>query len=356
MVSFLPTAIPVTKIEKWHREGTLLLSPKFQRRPIWKKKVKAYLINTMLNRLPIPKIFMRMACDPKTGKEIHEIVDGQQRLRAILEFLEGSVAAAEDEARKSLATSFNQLRERQKKGFMSYKLSVDVLKGASDKDVHDLFRRLNTYTYSLSRQEKRNGRYFGPFKRTVYSLSKETYDFWLDNKIFTPTTISRMAEAELISELLVVILDGLQDKKQGPLRTFYERFEPEGSFRQRSECVNRFTHCLSIMKDILGKELKDSEFRRRPLFYSLYCVIYDALYVMKKSGVNKSRHIIPKQNYEVIRKALNRLGDRLKEEPPKRRYLPFVQATARQTDNLGPRTTRHRFIWNAINSHFVSNT
>ncbi len=52
------------------------------------------------------------------------------------------------------------------------------------------------------------------------------------NKTFTPATISRMAEAELISELLVVILNGLQDKKEKPLREFYDKYEPEGSFKK----------------------------------------------------------------------------------------------------------------------------
>jgi len=73
-----------------------------------------------------------------------------------------------------------------------------------------------------------------------------------------------MAEAELISELLVVILDGLQDKKQKPLREHYEKFEPEGSFPQKRECVAKFKHCLGIVKGIFG-DRKMSEFRRRPL-------------------------------------------------------------------------------------------
>lgn len=353
MVRFQPTTVAVSEILKWHKEGTLLLSPKFQRRSVWKDKARAYLIDTMLNGLPIPKIFLRVASDPKTGKETHEIVDGQQRLRSVLEFLCGDLKAAKDINGRSSEIAFKELPKRQKKEFMKYEFSVDLLKRAKDRDVYDLFRRLNTYTYSLSRQEKRNGSYFGPFKRTVYSLSAQTYDFWLESKIFSSVTISRMAEAELISELLVVILDGLQDKKQKPLRRFYEKFEPEGSFGKKGECVACFNRCLDTIKKIFGDTLKDSEFRRRPLFYSLFCVVFDALYVMPKSPVNNQRHKIPEKNYEDIRNALEGLGDQLRIQPPKRKFLPFIEALARQTDNIGPRATRHKFVWNAISKYLV---
>jgi len=321
---------------------------------VWQPKAKAYLIDTMLNRLPIPKIFMRRGWDPKTGKETHEMVDGQQRLRSVFEFVDGKVRVPKENKQGLSGLKFEQIPEKHRRKFVRYKFSVDLLEGANDPDVYDLFRRLNTYTYGLSRQERRNGSYFGPFKRTVYALSTETYDFWIDNKVFTPRTISRMAEAELISELLVVMIDGLQDKKDVPLKKFYDKFEPEGSFTEKVLCLARFGRCLTIIKGIFGDRLKQSEFRRRPLFYSLFCVIFDALYVMPRSEVNNGRHRIPRKNFAGIREALDSLGNQLKAEHPSDEFLPFIQASARQTDILAPRRTRHRFIWNAISRYFVS--
>ena len=351
MVEFEPCTVSVKEIARWQKDGTLSLSPKFQRRKVWKPKARAYLIDTITNRLPIPKIFLRQSRDPKTGKTIHEMVDGQQRLRTVLEFLDGQVRIPKGNEQGLSGCTFDGMPQKHRRAFLRYKFSVDLLKGARDKDVHDLFRRLNTYTYSLSRQERRNGRYFGPFKRTVYALSTETYDFWINNNIFTPGTISRMAEAELISELLVVMLSGLQDKKETPLRIHYEKYEAEGSFKEKNECVKRFRHCLRVVKGIFGDELKSSEFKRRPLFYSMFCVIFDALYVMPGSP-NASSHTIPRTNHRIIKRELMSLSDEVKKTTPKLELLPFVEALARQTDNVAPRKVRHQFIWDAISKYF----
>jgi hypothetical protein len=355
MVEFEPSPVTMREILKWEKNHTLFLSPKFQRRSVWKPKAKQYLIDTMLNQLPMPKLFMRLARDPKTGKQTHEIVDGQQRLRSVIEFTQDSFKVPRDNKKGLSGLLFSELPTSSRRTLLNYTFVIDLLIGAEDRDVYDLFRRLNTYTYSLSRQEKRNGSYFGPFKRTVYSLSGETYEFWIKNRIFTPSTISRMAEAELISELLLVMMKGLQDKKEKPLRKIYEALESEGSFKNRAECVSRFRHCLKLTGSIFGKSLRSSEFRRRPLFFSLFCVVFDALYVMPDSGVNthKQTHKITSENYKNIRKALIALAEQINATPPEKKYLPFVQAIARQTDNLIPRKTRHKFIWDAVSPHLL---
>src|SRR5437762_1625434 len=76
------------KISWFRREEeseTLDLTPQFQRRPVWTDEQSSYLIDTILSGLPIPEIYIRSSSTPK-GKARYEVIDGQQRIRAVLEF------------------------------------------------------------------------------------------------------------------------------------------------------------------------------------------------------------------------------------------------------------------------------
>jgi uncharacterized protein with ParB-like and HNH nuclease domain len=62
----------------------LILNPTFQRRSVWQPQAKVLLIDTILRKMPVPKVYMRTQINAKTKRSVREIVDGQQRLRAIL--------------------------------------------------------------------------------------------------------------------------------------------------------------------------------------------------------------------------------------------------------------------------------
>jgi uncharacterized protein with ParB-like and HNH nuclease domain len=85
----LRTQYRVGDFVSWQREGTLKLNPNFQRRPVWRKGAKSYLIDTIIRGLPVPIIFLRdLRTDIKTLKAARDVVDGQQRIRTILSFID----------------------------------------------------------------------------------------------------------------------------------------------------------------------------------------------------------------------------------------------------------------------------
>ena len=71
----------------------LNLNPWYQRRSVWNDSQKSYLINTLFERKPIPTIYIRHTIDLEKEKSIKEVVDGQQRIRAILSFYRGEITA-----------------------------------------------------------------------------------------------------------------------------------------------------------------------------------------------------------------------------------------------------------------------
>ncbi len=75
----------------WMKSKQLDLRPQFQRRSVWKPGAKSYLIDTIYRGFPIPIIFIRDRVDPDTFTTTREIVDGQQRLRTILCYIDSSM-------------------------------------------------------------------------------------------------------------------------------------------------------------------------------------------------------------------------------------------------------------------------
>ena len=139
----------INDFREWEQREELLLAPKFQRRSVWSDKARSYLIDTIIKGFPISKIFMRHDVDPKTKKSVREIVDGQQRLKTILNYLSDGFKLSKTHNRKYGGKYFSQLPDNIQKDMLQYQISVDVLLGAEDPVILDVFARLNTYTVNM---------------------------------------------------------------------------------------------------------------------------------------------------------------------------------------------------------------
>ena len=68
-------------------------NPDFQRPAVWVNSQKQLLIDSILRGYDIPKFYWRKT---GSGPDKYDVVDGQQRLRAIFEFHEGKFALPKD--------------------------------------------------------------------------------------------------------------------------------------------------------------------------------------------------------------------------------------------------------------------
>src|SRR5437867_2312048 len=85
------TVFKVSDFLSWQRAGSLVLSPAFQRRPVWPSGAKSFLIDTIIRGIPVPIIFLRQRTNPKTLEPFREVVDGQQRLRTVISFIDAAL-------------------------------------------------------------------------------------------------------------------------------------------------------------------------------------------------------------------------------------------------------------------------
>ncbi len=84
MFNLPPTTHRITEFVKWSKEGSLIIAPPFQRKPVWTDRNKSYLIDSILNNYPVPELYIQVKTDSEGNSE-YIIVDGQQRIRSILE-------------------------------------------------------------------------------------------------------------------------------------------------------------------------------------------------------------------------------------------------------------------------------
>ena len=341
--SYLPRAFTISDFVEWSARNELTMTPKFQRRQVWSDKARSYLIDTILSGRPMPIIYLRQTIDPETRTSTREVVDGQQRLSAIFDFIEGKFAVKRAVSESYGGLTYGSLSEDHQRDVLGYELSVDLLVGATDADVLDIFSRINTYTITLNAQEKLNAKHYGEFKQAVYGLGRDHLEFWRANRILTDPQVARMAEAELTSELVIAMLAGLQDKKK-TIAKYYEDFDDK--FPARRRVVKEFRSVIDAIGTVVGDTLPSTPFRRRTMFYSLFCVFYDALFGLP--GSKHARLSFPERSYPGVRAVLVKLGAEVNKREPSQRYVSFKEASARQTDNIRPRRTRHQFIWDAI--------
>jgi len=344
MKNFDSRTYSINDFREWHERKELELQPKFQRRSVWSDKAKSYLMDTIIRGKPIPKIFMRQDIDPKTRKTIRQVVDGQQRLRTIFSFLQDGFKISKTHHPDYGGKFFSDLPQELQGAILRYELSVDLLLDAPDKEVLDIFARLNSYAVKLNGQELRNAKYFGPFKQTAYALAFEYVSFWTHNGIFTDAQIMRMDEAELVSELLIAMLDGVKSRKV--IESYYKKFDDE--LKGTNRLTQEFRKTLDTIGDFSQAPLKHTPFASPVLFYSLFCSIYHHMYGLP--NLKCARKSFKQIQYAKIWSALERVDEILAKDEPNLSERTFVDSLKHHTTDETVRADRTEFLAKLIAS------
>ncbi len=332
----------VNDFVEWEDRKQLEISPKFQRRSVWSPQAKSFLMDTIIRGKPLPKIFMRQITNPETRTTLREIVDGQQRIRTILNFLKDGFTISRVHNEQYGGLHFSELPSELKGDILKYEISVDLLLDLEDRDILDIFARLNTYSVTLNKQELFNAKYFGYFKQLVYKLSFEYSKFWSDNELFTSTKIMRMAEAELTSDLLVVMLDGIQSKKS--VEKYYNRYDD--NFPEREVIEREFKSTMDFIGDLFEGTLKETNYSRVPVFFGLFVALYHMNFGVE--GLTSSRMPILPADYPKVRSALSNIDEILGMNPVPERYQDFYNSTTKATTDVPSRRMRCEFMANYI--------
>ncbi len=183
-MSITPRGMSIQEAYRNYSEGKFLVNRKYQRKLVWTVDEKEYLIDSVVKDLPIPLILLAQTNDGKL-----EIIDGLQRLNAIISFVENRYSInnlffdveQSSRAKQSAAEGFfEQIKDNKLlldakvcADFLDYQLAVTIYPSSDEKEVTDIFGRINSGGKQLSPQEKRQAGMLDIFSNTIRKISSE---------------------------------------------------------------------------------------------------------------------------------------------------------------------------------------
>jgi hypothetical protein len=229
---------------------------------VWTEKQRCSLVESILLDIPIPEIYVQVATG-EDGSTSYGVVDGQQRLQTILQFvgIEAEEDQNEDEDNNDfvlsnlpktsvfLDKSFGDLSPEQKKKLFAYEVRVRLLHTENQAEIEDVFKRLNKFTMPLKAQELRNATYHSAFAALAEAPADDEY--WAVNRILTSASIRRMGDIEFMSDLLIGLMHGPQGGSAKILDEYYEIYEPyEDEMPNQAKLTHQFGETLKAIQTL----------------------------------------------------------------------------------------------------------
>ncbi len=351
MKNFDSRTYSINDFVEWNDKKQLQLAPKFQRKSVWTDDARSYLMDTIVRGKPIPKIFIRQTLNVETRQSIREVVDGQQRLRTIISYLNDGFVISKKHNEIYGGYFFSQLNNIDpeiQSQILNYELAVDLLVNLPDSEILDIFSRLNSYSVVLSEQEKIHASHFSQFKLVVDKIAHKFNAFWLNNKILTNQKILRMEDATLVADLIIAMIEGIQSKKQ--IKSFYNKYEKSFDFDVK-ELERNFDSTIFLIKEIFNEGLKNTEFKRIHLFYTLFVTFYHTLFGLKNFEIQATK--IDSKKFDQVKSrltALNELFELRTITKLSSEEIQFLDDSRRATTDTKVRERRSEFIIMILNS------
>jgi hypothetical protein len=226
------------KLEPWepdlrslhsrYQEGSLDLQPAFQRGLVWSREKKARLIDTILRGWRMPPVHLVVESD-----ETLSVLDGQQRLQSLFEFIDDRFPVGAFPPFDSVVSDFegyrySQLPETVRRRFLSSRVSTYRLYDYQPEEPYELFFRLNLPT-GLTPAEKRNA-LAGDTREQIRTLvNRAERDGW--GKPLLGFGDGRMAYDDVIARTCAYVERGTIDAPLTP-KDMEHAYRREGGFER----------------------------------------------------------------------------------------------------------------------------
>lgn len=238
---------------------------------------------------------------------------------------------------------------------MQYEVGCDVLNSAPLSDLLDIFARINRYTVKLNAQEMRNATYSGFFKSGAYELGYKYLDYWLGAKVLSKSTVNRMSEAELASDILGCFLVQMQSSKA--VENTYKKFEDEEG--DLPLATARFEKSVEACAAIYSEEeLIPTAWSSKHMYFTLVTTIgHIQEPVIGLPETRLSAEILAQK--EKLKSVLNGISaDYHSYSPqPNRAAAPdhlkdFIRASTLATTDTQARIARAKYVLSVLEAHF----
>lgn len=317
------TPYEISNVVSMINEKKLILRPEYQRRSVWSKPAKSSLIETVLQNKPIPLFLIQ-----EKDNGLLEVIDGQQRLRALSEFYNNDfiLSGVHDEIKgKSYSDLNTPLFEEfdYKNKFDKYKLYFILIKDADEDEIIDMYTRVNKYTVNLNKMELRYAlNHDTDFMNLVENLSydEDILNFFLVSKIFTQRSVERMGDIEFFTLILAFILSGQLSNKDESIKDAYSTYS-EMDQELQEHVKSEFLETMYLIRYIFNGEefkeyfeeddiksaeyyLRNMRFSQKNDFLSLFYVIFILrnrvlFYDLEDSKISEIRNFLIYMDSEI---------------------------------------------------------
>lgn len=284
-------------------------TPEYQRDSVWSTPQKQLLIDSIIRNMDIPKLYFRVL--PKGSKFDYEIIDGQQRIRAIWEYRQNEFPLSKKYSARIGELYYRDLPENIKDQLDLYQLQITVIDDANDDEIRDMFYRLQNGK-PLNAAEKRNA-IGGSMRDFIARLVDEHSVFKAYQRKNSRFSYEQMAAQCTLLEITGSITD-VQNRQLERLYRQNKDFDPNSANARK----------ISRVMNYLAKAFKEPtpEFKGRGQFVTLYWLVSQTLDVYTMSGHEKDlreffiafetkRQISKEEDVDMIRysEALSRSSD-----------------------------------------------
>lgn len=226
------------------------LQPNFQRGEVWGKNKKQRLIDTILRGWHIPPIHVIEI----PGSSRQEVLDGQQRLAAIRDFMKGEFCInGEQDPFDHFIQSLNglywsDLSDEITSKIENFTVRVLTISDYKPQEPGELFYRLNQPT-NLTSAEQRNA-YFGEARQQVKDLTEYMVELGFNRDILGFSN-SRMAYDDVLAKFLLTLEEGTLLKKI-TANTVTTRYRSAIGFDPK--LTTSAKECLSVLNESLYRK------------------------------------------------------------------------------------------------------
>lgn len=340
-----------------YNNGSLNLSPGFQRKSVWTIKDREKLIDSIIRNYPLPAIFLYRRAEH--GKIIYDVIDGKQRIETILMFIgelrgnrfEVKIQLPGNENVEWISWSYMKKRGLQTliTGYHLYTIEVD----GGFNNIIDLFVRINSTGKALSKAEQQHAKFYNSqFLKVAAKTAKKYEDYFSKTGIVSSGQISRMKHVELICEIMLSIFHGDVLNKKAALDRVMEK--DHLTYSQIKKTDQKTIKAINRIK-IIFSDLKETRFRQLSDYYILTILFakYESMgYVLTDRRRNKLAFEILKSfsaGIDKVRQKQKNLEGATESEQMFRDYLLTV---TQSTDEISQRQKRLKIIDGLLSSLF----
>lgn len=331
----------------------LLVNTEYQRGSrLWPAGPRSYFIDTILTQFPFPKIYFYEYLDREGRRTKREIVDGQQRISAIVDFIENKFTLT-NVSKNYKGMRFSDLPDEVQVSFLGYSVPVDVIRNAEKTQILEMFRRMNAYTLPLNDAEKRHSTFQGKFKWFINECANDFSPAFTEFGIFTNRQIVRMADAELLSEMILSLESGIISSNNKILSDLYKDYDSE--FSQIDLYKNRLNEFFNYLINNLG-ELRGSFLMKPYVIHSFFCACMHNKYGIP--GVTEKINLEPIGSIggeiEKVAQSLKALSMAQEGKDVEGEFAEYVWACSGGTNREARRIARVKYLTLALRCQLLT--